>query len=354
MSLSPRLRLTINLDALAANWRWLAAHSHPAECAAAVKANAYGIGVARAVTTLMRAGCRTFFVATLEEGMALRKLSDTARIFVLDGVRTDAEVDLFANNDLMPVLNSPEQLSRWRRWNGPCAVMLETGINRLGFRQSDFGSINFEHVNITLVMSHLASADQPDDPKNQQQLQAFHEYLPHCWNTNASLANSAAILLGAEYYFQLTRPGIALYGGYAGPPGSEQVRQVITAEASVLQVRTLAAGETVGYNATWTASRPSRIATLGAGYADGYLRAFSNKGAVWLSGARCPVVGRVSMDMITVDITDTGPVQEGDYAELLGSHITLHEASTASGLSQYELLTSLGSRYVRIYVGDSA
>jgi alanine racemase len=354
MKTTPRLRLTVNLDALAANWRWLAARSHPAECAAAVKANGYGTGMDRVAPALMAAGCKTFFVATGEEGLALRKLAENSRIFVLDGVRTEAEVDVFASSRLMPVLNSAEQLSRWQNWNGPFAVMLDTGINRLGFRQADFARINFEHMNIVLVMSHLASADQPDAPKNLQQLQTFQAYLTQCWNTDASLANSAAILLGAEYHFQLTRPGLALYGGWAGPPGSEQVRQVITAEASVLQVRNLDAGESAGYNATWTARRPSRIATLGAGYADGYLRAFSNTGRVWLGGTRCPVVGRVSMDMITVDVTDAGPVQEGDYAELIGPHITLKEASQASGLSQYELLTSLGSRYERIYIGDSA
>jgi alanine racemase len=350
----PRLRLTVDLAALAANWRWLAARSHPAECAAAVKANGYGTGMERAVPALMGAGCQTFFVATCQEGRALRKLSDSARIFVLDGVRTEAEVDMFASSRLMPVLNSAEQLSRWQSWNGPCAIMLETGINRLGFRQADVASINFEHMSIVLTMSHLVSADYPDDPKNQQQLQAFQAYLMQCPNTDASLANSAAILLGPAYHFQLTRPGIALYGGWAGPPGSEQVRQVITAEASVLQVRNLEAGESVGYNAIWTARRPSRIATLGAGYADGYLRAFSNTGMVWLGSTHCPVVGRVSMDMITVDVTDAGPVQEGDYAELIGPHITLKEASQASGLSQYELLTSLGSRYDRTYVGDNA
>jgi alanine racemase len=354
MSLLPRLRLTVNLDALAANWRWLAARSAPAECAAAVKANAYGTGLAQAAPALMAAGCQTFFVATLAEGLALRNLADSVRIFVLDGVRTEAEVNLFASSGLIPVLNSADQMARWQSWNGACAVMLETGINRLGFRQADFNRINFEHLNIVLVLSHLASADQPDDAKNRQQLQAFHTYLPHCWETDASLANSAGILLGPDYHFQLTRPGIALYGGHAGPAGSENVRQVIKAEACVLQLRDLHAGETVGYNATWTATRPSRFATLGVGYADGYLRAFSNKGMVWLGGTRCPVVGRVSMDMITVDITDAGPVHEGDYAELIGPHITLHEASHASGLSQYELLTSLGSRYERVYVGDGA
>ncbi len=349
MTDSPRLRLTVDLDALASNWHLLANTATGAVCAAAVKANAYGIGLEPVTKRLARQGCTTFFVATLPEAVQLRaRLSDVI-IYLLDGVQSPEQVDVITLNGIIPVLNSADQIALWMQANGPCGIMVDTGINRLGIDHADAASINLSHLNVVLWLSHLASADDPASPQNALQLQRFQQSLPQDFPTPASLANSAGIFLGAPWHFDMVRPGIALYGGQAGPTASKNIRQVIRAEARVIQVRNIPAGSTVGYNATWTAQQPTRLATLGIGYADGYLRTFSNTGQVFLNGSRCPVIGRVSMDLSTIDVSAVPDVQPGDYAEVLGPNMPLSEAAAASGLSQYELLTCLGSRYERIY-----
>jgi alanine racemase len=354
MTVSPRLRLTINLDALAANWRWLRNLASPATCAAAVKANAYGLGLAPVARRLSAEGCNTFFVATASEGARLREILAQAVIYVLDGVTSPADMDILVLNGLIPVLNSPAQIDIWQKSNGPCGVMVDTGINRLGLSLTEAMAVNLAHLNVVLWLSHLASADEANHPQNVRQLLLFNQSLPVDFPTPASLANSAGILLGKSWHFDMVRPGIALYGAHAGPTGSDGVQPVVTAEARVIQVRDIPAGETVGYNATWTAARPTRIATLGIGYADGYMRGFSNRGTVVVSGRLCPVIGRVSMDLTIIDISMAPQTQPGDYAEVMGPHIPLVDAAVASGSSQYELLTSLGSRYERRYTGEVA
>jgi alanine racemase len=345
-----RARLYIDLAALADNYRWLADQSRPAVCAAAVKSNAYGLGLSLVVRSLSQAGCTHFFVATVSEGVALRAISSTAVIFVLDGMLSPADTDIFKIRGLIPVLNSREQIAHWRPWNGPCAIMVDTGINRLGLGFADATLEQYTDLNCVYLMSHLASADTASSPLNEIQRIRFDDLKIGDFTTPKSLANSAGILLGSAFHYDMVRPGLALYGGNAGPAGSENVRQVATAYAQVLQIRTINPGETVGYNATWTASRPTRIATLGIGYADGYGRGFSNSGRVWLGECYCPVIGRISMDLTTIDITDIRHVAVGDYGEIIGPNVPLVDASAASGLSQYELLTGLGQRYERIYV----
>ncbi len=353
MTSDPRLRLTVDLEALAANYRWLAGQAPRAACAAAVKANAYGLGLAPVARQLRAAGCSHFFAATMAEAKALRALLDDVCIYVLDGVTCAGDVDTVKLHGLVPVLNSFLQIALWQPWNGPCAIMIDTGIHRLGIEHGAASEINVAHLNICLWMSHLASADEAGAAQNALQLARFRQSLP-AFSTPLSLANSAAILLGPDYHFDMVRPGIALYGGHIDALSAACIRTVVTAQARVLQVRDIAAGECVGYNATWTAARPTRVATLGIGYADGYLRGFSNRGTVFVNGANCPVIGRVSMDLTTIDVTDAPGVKPGDYAEMLGPNVPMAAAAAASGLSQYELLTSLGDRYERHYTGEVA
>lgn len=354
MTPPPRLRLTVNLDAIADNWRWLARQAAGATCAAAVKANAYGLGMDLVAPRLAHAGCTTFFVATLSEGVHLRSVLPDAVIYVLDGVRCPADCAAMASSGLVPVLNSFQQIALWQPLNGPCGVMIDTGINRLGISYAQAHTVNIRHLNVVLWLSHLASADDAASPQNQHQLERFVQSRPAEFPTPASLANSAAILLGDAYHFDMVRPGIALYGGQTGLEGARKPQQVLSAHACVLQVSDIPAGATVGYNATWTARRPTRVATLGIGYADGYLRGFSNTGQVYLDGTLCPVIGRVSMDLTMIDVTAVPQAQAGDFAEVLGPNVSLADAARASGLSQYELLTCLGSRYERRYLCEGA
>jgi alanine racemase len=340
MSSPARLRLTIYLDALAANWQRLAGTAPAATCAAAVKANAYGLGLAQVARRLAKSGCDTFFVATLAEGVQLRAILPNALVYVLDGVTCADDVKPLKLNGLIPVLNSSAQIALWQPWNGPCAVMVDTGMNRLGIAPDPTQLNELVNLNCVLLMSHLASADEPASLLNEIQRARFRDISIGGYETPKSLANSAGVQLGSAYHFDVVRPGIALYA----------TNKVVTAEARVLQVRDIAAGESAGYNATWTAPAPTRLATIGVGYADGYMRGFSNTGHVWLGDRRCPVRGRVSMDLTIVEIGDAA-VQPGDYAELFGGNISIDEASAASGMSQYELLTSLGPRYERLYLG---
>ena len=332
------LRLLLDTAALAANWRWLAKASGPAATGAAIKANGYGTGAAWALETLAHAGCRDFFVATWAEAAALLPKTQGLNLYVLHGL-LPGEVAL---EGTIPVLNSPEQITRWKAQakGRACALMFDTGMNRLG--------LGAEHLplcadlNIAMMMSHLASADEPQSPQNARQLKAFQDIaLP---NVPRSLANSAGIYLGKDYHFQLTRPGLALYGGTPHPAAQGHMRQVVQVQAAVLQRRHLAVGETIGYGATWQAQRPTEVAILNIGYADGYLRGFSSKGQALVAGKASAVIGRVSMDLTAIDVTDCAPVQEGDWITV---DYDLPRAAAASGLSQYELLTALGQRYAR-------
>jgi alanine racemase len=337
------LRLTIDGEALAANWRWLRERGGEAACGAAVKADGYGLGARDAVERLAHEGCRDFFVSSWAEAAVLGRMPEGIALSVLHGVR-EADMPAALSGIARPVLSSAEQVARWKAaGGGACDVMIDTGMNRLGLRPEEAGLL--EGLVIEMLMSHLACADEPDHPLNERQLAAFKAAANAIPANRASLANSAGICLGERYAFALTRPGLALYGGVPVPEDAAQrhgLRPVVQVEAEVIQVREVEADESVGYGATWTAGLPCRVAILNIGYADGYLRAFSNVGT-WRAGdAAYPVIGRVSMDLVAVQV---GPeVREGDW--LMLDH-DLPSLSRVSGLSQYELLTLLGHRYQR-------
>lgn len=334
-------RLTLDGRALVENWRLLARLSGPAACGAAVKADGYGLGARDVVARLAAAGCRDFFVATWGEAEALGQLPDGAVLSVLHGVR-EADMALALAGPHRPVLNSAAQVARWKAaGGGACDVMVDTGMNRLGLTPEEAVSGLLDGLAIETLMSHLACADEPAHPLNARQRAAFAALGERVPARRTSLANSAGIFLAADYACDLTRPGLALYGGRPAP-GAEGLAQVARIEAQVLQVRTADAGTPVGYGATWTAERPTRIAILNIGYADGYLRGFSSRGHALAGGVRCPVAGRVSMDLLAVAVPDT--VGERDWLEIA---YALPEAAEQSGLSQYELLTGLGRRYGR-------
>ncbi len=359
--------ITIDLDAVQANWRALAALVAPAECAAVVKADAYGLGAAKIVPALARAGCRTFFVATPEEGHAARLLVPEARLFALDGLFPGA-APLLLGADVAPVLSSLAEVEDWAREAArvgrplPAALQIDSGLNRLGLPESEVQALAAQPallgaLDLRLVMSHLASADDPADPNNEAQRAAFERRRALLPPAPASLAASDGLMLGPDYHFDLVRPGYALYGGQAFRGGATPVSPVVTVRARVLQVRTLETGSSVGYSATWRARRPTRIAVIAAGYADGIARALSAPSdtaaaMVVVAGQRAPIVGRVSMDLITVDVTDVaGEIRRGDLATLIGPGLTIEAMGTAAGTIGYEVLTRLGPRFVRQYTG---
>ena len=345
MSHSP-LRLRIDTDALVANWRWLAARSGVAACGAAVKANGYGLGARGVAMHLANAGCRDFFVATWNEADALLEWAGDGSISVLHGF---GEEDLrrAAGSPARPVLNTMRQVRDWREAEAgrPCDVMIDTGINRLGLSPDEVRSGALDGLEIETLMSHLACADE-DREMNEAQRALFAEVAAAVPAKRRSLANSAGICLGQDYAFDLTRPGLALYGGMPRAEAEGGIRQVVRVEAQVVQRRRVEAGASVGYNATFTARRDTEVAILNIGYADGYLRGFSGTGRARLGDLFLPVVGRVSMDLTAIAV-DTAPgVAEGDWVEL---DYHLPSAAAQSGLSQYELLTTLGSRHERIW-----
>ena len=339
------LRLRIDRAALAANWRALDAMSAGSvRTGAAVKADGYGLGAAQVVPTLEAAGCRDWFVAHWGEVAALLPLVPASSIAVLHGPMNAADVAYAQATGVRPVLNSLPQISRWlEARGGPCDLMVDTGINRLGLAMSELGDPMIARLEIECCHSHLACADA-DSPRNALQLQRFELARRLIKARRYSLANSAGIALGAAFHADLTRPGLALYGGIARPEIDRTIAQVAWPEAAVIQVRSLAAGDAVGYNATFTAPRPMRIGIVALGYADGYLRCWSGKGAFQWHGRRLPVLGRVSMDMTAVDLTDAPDVREGDWLAL---DYDLASAAKVSGLAPYELLTLLGQRFGR-------
>jgi alanine racemase len=335
------LRLRRDAHALVANWRALARLSGAAACGAAIKADGYGLGAAWVASTLAAAGCRDFFVATWAEAEALAPLG-VPGLAVLHGVR-DEDIDVAQSGIARPVLNTAAQAARWRAaGGGACHVMLDTGMNRLGLGAEDLAAGALDGLAIDTLMSHLASADE-DSPKNDDQRRRFVAMADGVRAVRLSLANSAGVALGADYAFDLTRPGLALYGGVPRRELADVIVQVARPEAQVLQRRRVAAGETVGYNATWTAPGDTEVAILNIGYADGYWCGFSGRGRALRDGVVLPVLGRVSMDLIAVDVTGQA-VAEGDWLEL---DYDLPRASAESGMSQYELLTGLGPRFER-------
>jgi alanine racemase len=339
--------LHIDLDAIAANWAALNAKT-ACETAAVVKADAYGLGLAPVARRLARAGARRFFVANAAEGAALRQALGTgAEIFVFSG-HMAGDAPLFREARLTPMLNSPEQLARHRESleDAPFGVQLDTGMNRLGMAPVDWATCRniAEAGALKLVISHLACADDPGHPQNAAQLTRFHAMttdLP----VPRSLSATGGILLGPAYHFDLCRPGIGLFGGapFTG------VLPTVRLSLAVIQTRDVPAGEAVGYSATWTAQRPSRIATLSAGYADGLIRAMSGRARVFAGDVPCPLAGRVSMDLLTVDVSHLDVVP--DHLDILCPHQGVDDLADAAGTIGYEILTALGRRYARQYSG---
>ena len=327
------LRLRLDGDALVANWRWLARMSGAAACGAAVKADGYGLGAREVVARLAKAGCRDFFVATWDEAVALGPLPEACVLSVLHGVRAE-DMGVATKSAARPVLNSPEQVARWRPTRRPCDVMIDTGMNRLGLSPAD----DVSGLAIETLMSHLACADE-DSPMNAAQRAQFATIDAPA--RRRSLANSAGICLGQGYAFDLTRPGLALYGGVPRAEAAGHIAQVAFPEAQVVQRRRVHAGDSVGYGASWVATRDTEVAILNIGYADGYLRSFAGKGRC--GEGRFALLGRVSMDLIAIDVTGTN-IAEGDWVAI---DYDLPSAAAASGLSQYELLTGLGGRFKR-------
>ena len=338
------LRLILDSDALVSNWHWLAHRGGGAACGAAVKADGYGLGAREAVKRLQHAGCRDFFVATWAEAEALTPWPGDLNLSVLHGV-ADKDLKAAQASRARPILNSREQVVRWRQTGKPCDVMIDTGINRLGLAPADVASGLLDGLRIETVMSHLACADE-DKAMNAAQLAAFTEVADRVKAKRRSLANSAGICLGRDYAFELTRPGLALYGGIPRREAEGQIHQVARVEAEVLQRRRIEAGDSVGYNATFTAERPHELAILNIGYGDGYLRGFSGTGRARIGAAEAPVVGRISMDLTAICVDEAPQLREGDWVEL---DYDLPRAAAQSGLSQYELLTNLGARFERIW-----
>ncbi|ARS25847.1 alanine racemase [Sphingomonas sp. KC8] len=346
---SPPLRLDIDADALVANWRWFAGASSRAACGAAIKADAYGLGARAVMRRLADAGCRDFFVATWGEAAALGAYPDDLSLSVLHGLRED-DLPAALAGTARPVLNSPAMVARWKAAAGgrACDVMVDTGMNRLGLSPEEARSGLLDGLQIDTLLSHLACADEPGHPLNEQQLFTFRSIKAAVPARRYSLANSAGICLGQRYAFGLTRPGLGLYGGIPAPGAEGHVRRVVRPHAQVIQVRIVAQGATIGYGAAFTAPVAMRVAILNIGYADGYLRAFGDgRGHAIAGGVACPLLGRVSMDLIAVDVSAAPSVGDGDWLEIEYDLVT---ASIATGLTQYELLTMLGHRYQRRWI----
>lgn len=338
------LRLTIDSEALVSNWRWLKRMSGAAACGAAVKADGYGIGAREVLLHLAKAGCRDFFVSIWAEAEPLLPLLGDASLSVLHGL-TEEDVQHATGSAARPVLNTPEQAKRWRDHGQgrPCDVMLDTGMNRLGLSFSDVADGLLDGLAIEVLMSHLAAADE-DSPMNARQREAFMAAAAKVKAKRLSLANSAGICLGEDYAFDLTRPGIALYGGVPRREAAGNINQVVTVEVQIVQRRRVEAGEVVGYNAAFAAKRGHELAILNIGYADGYLRGFSDSGRAVIGADFAPVAGRISMDLTAIIVDAAPELREGDWVEI---DFDLPSASAQSGLSQYELLTTLGARYKR-------
>ena len=360
--------LTIDLAAIAANWKMLASTTVPVECAAVVKGDGYGCGLEPVTRALARAGCRTFFVADVAEGRRVRALAPDAVIYVLNGLMPSS-AQAFAADDLRPVINSTTELAEWdafiaiKNWRGGAALHVDTGMNRLGITVDEAIAIaprlQSENHGFTLLMSHLACAEIPDHPMNDRQIRMFREIRLLYRGVSFSLANSSGIFLGGTVYCDLVRPGVALYGVNPTPGKTNPMRPVVELKGRIIQVRAVKKGETVGYGAAFAAARPSRIAVVAVGYADGFLRsAGAAKGKpaaeVIVGGKPCPTAGRVSMDLLAVDVTDLaeGAARRGDLATLIGDGMSIDDLAAGMGTIGYEVLTNLGRRYHRVYKGE--
>jgi alanine racemase len=358
--------LTVDLAALVANWRALGRRAMPSECAGVIKANAYGCGVEQVATALARAGCKTFFVADLSEARRVREAAPEAAIYVLNGL-IPGTPQVYAELRARPVIGSMVELAEWdafvasTQWRGGAALHVDTGMNRLGISATDAAAlaprIRSENHGITLLMSHLACAEDTGHPLNDLQIRLFREVRMLYRGIPSSLANSSGIFLSDSTHCDMVRPGVALYGVNPTPGKPNPMRPVIDLKARVAQVRNVNKGDTVGYSAGWTVRRTARIAIVSVGYADGYLRASGSSdetpgGFAIAGGKRCPIAGRVSMDLLAIDVTDAPAVRRGEFVTLIGGELDLDAVATAAGTIAYELLTGLGQRYHRVYRND--
>lgn len=359
--------LTIDLAALQANYKTLRSAALPAECAAVVKADGYGLGLEPIAAQLAQSGCTTFFVADLSEGKRLRKIVRDATIYILNGL-PQGTAQVFADHNLRPVIGSMTELAEWDaltsvgKWDGGFALHVDTGMNRLGISVEEAAAIaprlNIQNHGIRLIMSHFVASQFAENQRNQEQMLVFRDIRALFRGVPASIANSSGIFLGSSAHLDLVRPGAALYGVNPTPGKPTQMKPVIDLKVRIARLRDIAFGETVGYDATWTARRPSRIAIATMGYADGFPRAQSGSdqkagGTLIVSGKPCPIVGRISMDLIALDVTDLPPdsVKRGDFATVIGDGRDVDAVGDMFGTIGYEVLTSLGRRYARIYRG---
>lgn len=360
-------RLLVDTSAIVANRRRILAETRGIPAAGVIKADAYGTGAAEAARALAADGCDTFFVAHVGEGVAVREaLGETpARIFVLNGLLAGTEATLAAHR-LSPVLGSMPEIEDWAAFGRsrggplPAAIHIDTGMNRHGLSLAEARAFAARSdllaaSGAVLVMSHLACADEPEHPLNRTQLERFRSIRPLFPGLAASLANSAGVFLSPDHHFDLVRPGVALYGGAIRTGEASPMRPVVTLEATILQIRDVPEGESVGYGARRTTTRPTRLAVLSVGYADGFHRTASSSdagggGRGFLRGRSVPIFGRISMDLLVVDVTDVPDARRGDRVELIGPNVTLQEVASAMGTIDYEVLTSLGRRYERIRV----
>jgi alanine racemase len=364
--------LKIDLDALAENWRRLAARAQGSaksggkaggrrpECAAVVKADAYGLGVAPVARALLAEGCATFFVAHLHEGQELRRIAPEARIFILNGLPPQS-CPFFVASRLIPVLGSLPEIAEWAQFcraegaRHPAALHIDTGMNRLGLAAADLAAARdfLDDFAPVLAMSHFIAAEDRSSPRSRLQIELFEKARAELPPMPASLCNSSGMFLEQAPFLDLCRPGYALYGGNPTPGAENPMRGVVELHAEILQVREVAGGETAGYNARWTAPSRRRLATLNLGYADGFLRSGAETPGsvrVFAAGHFCPVVGRISMDLSIIDISEAGALQRGDRVEILGPHVPIDDLARRSGTIGYEILTRLGHRFRRDYV----
>lgn len=353
--------LDVDLGAVVANWRDLSRRGGPGAVAGVLKADAYGLGAARVAPSLHAAGCRHFFVAHLNEALAIRDLVPDAMLAVLNGLWPGTEAEYVARG-ITPVLGTLREVEAWAGHARVCGRQLDallhvdTGMNRLGLDRAELARLaaepgRLDGIRLRYVMTHLVAAEAPEDPANAAQRARFAAARAALPAVPFSFANSSGLFLGPDFASDLARPGAALYGINPTPDHANPMRNTVRLRARVLHVREIAAGESVGYNAVWTADRPSRIATVSVGYADGFHRALSNHGNAYFDGRGVPLVGRVSMDLTTFDATDHPGLQPGAWLELIGPQASPDAVATAAGTNGYEILTSLGSRYHRAYTG---
>ena len=359
--------LTVDLAAIEANWLALSRRALPTECAAVIKADGYGCGIEPVAARLAQAGCKTFFVADLAEARRVRAATEEPAIYVLNGLLPDTAT-VYPELRARPVIGSMQELAEWdafcsaNGWHGGAALHVDTGMNRLGISADEAAAlaprIRSENHGITLLMSHLACAEVPEHPLNERQIKLFREVRLLYRGIPSSLANSSGIFLGNAAHCDMVRPGVALYGVNPTPGQKNPMRAAIQLQARIVQVRNVPKGETVGYDAAWTAKHASKIAVAAVGYADGYLRASSSSdaapgGDAIVAGVRCPLAGRVSMDLLAIDVTalPEGAARRGELVTLIGDAITVDDVASAAGTIGYEVLTSLGRRYHRVYRG---